>query len=86
MQQIPKDMNLPGYKLHKLSGKEKGTLSVWINGNGIIEAGYWNRNFNTQFAGLLQRRTSALNVSLGTCTTQLACPAKSVKLFRLTKI
>jgi proteic killer suppression protein len=29
----PQDMNLPGYKLHKLSGKEKGTWSVWVTGN-----------------------------------------------------
>ena len=29
----PQDMNLPGYKLHELSGKEKGTWSVWITGN-----------------------------------------------------
>lgn len=29
----PQDMNLPGYKLHKLSGKEKGTWSVWVSGN-----------------------------------------------------
>ena len=29
----PEDMNLPGYKLHELSGKEKGTWSVWISGN-----------------------------------------------------
>jgi len=27
------DMNLPGYKLHMLSGKEKGTWSVWVSGN-----------------------------------------------------
>ena len=27
------DMNLPGYKLHELSGKEKGTWSVWVSGN-----------------------------------------------------
>jgi proteic killer suppression protein len=26
-------MNLPGYRLHKLSGKEKGTWSVWVSGN-----------------------------------------------------
>ena len=31
--QNPKDMNLPGYKLHELSGKEKGTWPVWVNGN-----------------------------------------------------
>ena len=29
----PQDMNLPGYKLHKLGGKEKGTWSVWVSGN-----------------------------------------------------
>ena len=27
------DMNLPGYKLHQLSGSEKGTWTVWISGN-----------------------------------------------------
>jgi len=29
----PQDMNLPGYKLHVLSGKEKGAWSVWVTGN-----------------------------------------------------
>ena len=29
----PQDMKLPGYKLHKLSGQEKGTWSVWVTGN-----------------------------------------------------
>ena len=29
----PQDMNLPGYKLHALSGKEKATWSVWVTGN-----------------------------------------------------
>ena len=29
----PHDMNLPGYKLHELKGKEKGMWSVWVNGN-----------------------------------------------------
>jgi proteic killer suppression protein len=29
----PGDMNLPGYKLHELSGEEKGTWSVWVTGN-----------------------------------------------------
>lgn len=28
-----RDMNLPGYKLHSLLGKEKGFWSVWVNGN-----------------------------------------------------
>ncbi len=27
------DMSLPGYKLHLLSGNEKGVWSVWVNGN-----------------------------------------------------
>ena len=27
------DMGLPGFKLHKLSGKEKEIWSVWVNGN-----------------------------------------------------
>jgi proteic killer suppression protein len=30
------DMNLPGYKLHKLSGKESDIYSVWVNGNWRI--------------------------------------------------
>ncbi len=29
----PQDMNLPGYKLHELSGKEKGTWPVWVTDN-----------------------------------------------------
>ena len=29
----PQDMNLPGFKLHMLKGKEKGTWSVWVSGN-----------------------------------------------------
>ena len=28
-----KDMNLPGFKLHKLSGKEKNIWSVYVSGN-----------------------------------------------------
>ena len=28
-----KDMSLPGYRLHQLSGKEKDTWSVIVNGN-----------------------------------------------------
>ena len=29
----PQDMNLPGYRLHELSGKEKGTWAVCVSGN-----------------------------------------------------
>ena len=32
----PSDMNLPGYKLHKLKGKYKGYFSVWVSGNWRI--------------------------------------------------
>lgn len=32
----PNDMNLPGYKLHKLTGMEEGTWSVWVSGNRRI--------------------------------------------------
>jgi len=28
-----KDMNLPGFRLHKLSGKEKNNWSVYVSGN-----------------------------------------------------
>jgi len=27
------DVGLPGFKLHSLSGKQKGFFSVWVNGN-----------------------------------------------------
>lgn len=30
------DMNLPGFRLHQLSGKEKGLWSVVVNGNWRI--------------------------------------------------
>lgn len=32
----PRDMNLPGYKLHKLSGQSKDVYSVWVSGNRRI--------------------------------------------------
>ena len=32
----PDDMDLPGYKLHQLIGKDKGRWSVTINGNWRI--------------------------------------------------
>ncbi|MCD6390094.1 MAG: type II toxin-antitoxin system RelE/ParE family toxin [Desulfobulbaceae bacterium] len=27
------DVNLPGFRLHPLTGKQKGFYSVWVNGN-----------------------------------------------------
>jgi proteic killer suppression protein len=32
----PKDMNLPGYGLHELTGNRKGTWSVTVSGNWRI--------------------------------------------------
>jgi proteic killer suppression protein len=29
----PDDVNLPGFRLHPLAGKQKGFYSVWVNGN-----------------------------------------------------
>lgn len=29
----PKDMNLPGLRLHELKGRQKGRWSVWVSGN-----------------------------------------------------
>jgi proteic killer suppression protein len=32
--QTPQDMNVPGWQLHSLKGKDlKGHFSVWVNGN-----------------------------------------------------
>ncbi len=32
----PRDMNLPGYRLHQLKGSLKGMWSVWVSGNWRI--------------------------------------------------
>jgi proteic killer suppression protein len=37
----PADMDLPGYHLHKLSGREKGIWSVRVSGN-------WRVTFNLE--------------------------------------
>lgn len=29
----PEDINLPGYRLHPLTGEYKGFYSVWVSGN-----------------------------------------------------
>ena len=31
-----RDMNLPSYRLHKLSGQKEDVWSVWVNGNWLI--------------------------------------------------
>ncbi len=40
----PQDMRLPGFKLHKLSGKEKGTWSVWVSGNWRVTFKFEDEN------------------------------------------
>jgi proteic killer suppression protein len=40
----PADMNLPGYRLHALKGKEAGRWSVTINGNWRITFEFEGRN------------------------------------------
>ena len=34
------DMNVPGFRLHELKGKERGRWSVWVNGNWRITFEY----------------------------------------------
>ena len=36
----PKDMDLPGLKLHELVGKRKGIWSVWVSGNWRVTFGF----------------------------------------------
>ena len=36
----PLDMNLPGLRLHQLSGKRKGTWSVKVSGNWRVTFGF----------------------------------------------
>ena len=31
--ECPEDMDLPGLRLHELTGKRKGIWSVWVSGN-----------------------------------------------------
>ncbi len=38
------DMNLPGYRLHELSGKRKGTWSVTVSGNWRITFQFKNEH------------------------------------------
>jgi proteic killer suppression protein len=30
------DMDIPGFKLHPLNGKDRGRWSIWVNGNWCI--------------------------------------------------
>lgn len=45
------DMNLPGYKLHKLKGKQKGVWSVWVSGNWRVTFEFEGDNaFNVDYS------------------------------------
>ncbi len=36
----PSDMNIPGWKLHSLTGNMAGHFSVWVNGNWRLTFAY----------------------------------------------
>lgn len=36
----PIDMDLPGYKLHKLTGKHRDGWAVWVSGNWRVAFGF----------------------------------------------
>ena len=40
----PSDMNLPGYRLHELKGKDSGTWSVTVNANWRITFEFEGQN------------------------------------------
>jgi len=42
--QTVEDMDIPGFRLHPLKGKERRRWSVWVNGNWRITFEFENRN------------------------------------------
>lgn len=42
--QTVEDMDIPGFRLHPLKGKEQGRWSVWVNGNWRITFEFENGN------------------------------------------
>ena len=38
------DMNIPGFRLHPLKGKQQGRWSIWVNGNWRITFAFQNGN------------------------------------------
>ena len=38
------DMDIPGFKLHELKGKERGRWSIWVNGNWRITFAFEDGN------------------------------------------
>ncbi len=42
--ECPDDMDLPGLRLHELTGKRKGIWSVWVSGNWRVTFRFNGRN------------------------------------------
>ena len=38
------DMDIPGFRLHRLKGKDKGRWSIWVNGNWRVTSEYDDGN------------------------------------------
>ena len=38
------DMDIPGFRLHELKGREKGRWSIWVNGNWRITFAFEDGN------------------------------------------
>ena len=38
------DMDIPGFRLHRLKGKDKGCWSIWVNGNWQVTFEYDDGN------------------------------------------
>ena len=40
----PRDMGLPGLRLHPLKGERKGSWSVWVSGNWRVTFGFTGKD------------------------------------------
>jgi len=38
------DMNIPGFRLHRLKGQDRGRFSIWVNANWRVTFEFENRN------------------------------------------
>jgi len=38
------DMNIPGFRFHRLKGQDRGRFSVWVNGNWRVTFEFENRD------------------------------------------
>ena len=42
--QVIEDMDIPGFRLHPLKGRERGRWSIWVNGNWRVTFEFENGN------------------------------------------